>query len=78
MVNGELDHRGAATSRFVQMLQHVAHLGVFGREATESDRQTGRQPRLAKVVDGIAQALHGEFDIVRLKVSPTFKSRSNE
>src|SRR5258706_1105554 len=28
--NGELDHKGAATSRFVQMLQHVAHLGVFG------------------------------------------------
>src|SRR5258708_31795144 len=28
--NGDLDHKGAATSRFVQMLQHVAHLGVFG------------------------------------------------
>src|SRR6266849_7075924 len=28
--NGEFDHKGAATSRFVQMLQHVAHPGVFG------------------------------------------------
>ena len=33
------------------------------------------QPRSAKVVDGIAQAFHGEFDIVRLKVSPTFNFR---
>src|SRR5258707_4159279 len=33
------------------------------------------QPRSAKVVDGIAQALHGEFDIVQLKASPTFNFR---
>jgi hypothetical protein len=34
------DHKGAAISRFVQMLQHVAHLGVFGPWQTGVSKRT--------------------------------------
>src|SRR5712672_1980798 len=73
MVPGRLDHKGAATSRFVQMLQHVAHLGVFG------PWQTGY--RLVKVsirsfcgaaaaLDRLPQPLHSEFYVLRLQMAP--------
>jgi hypothetical protein len=73
--NGELDHKGAATSRFVQMLQHVAHLGVFGPVANGVwDRQTvvssprsvvtGRRPLTARA------AASCELDILRLQMAP--------
>jgi hypothetical protein len=39
-----------------------------GKEIDSSKRRC--QPRSAKVVDGIAQALHGEFDILRLQLAP--------
>jgi hypothetical protein len=36
-----------------------------------SDHRTGHfQPRSATMVDGLAEPLHGEFDVVRLEVAP--------
>ena len=59
--NGEFDHKGAATSRFVQILQHVAHLGVFQSRSVV----TGPPPS-----NRLAQPLHGELDILRLQMAP--------